>query len=607
MTAEKPIFVTQPNMPPLDEFIPYLERIWESRQLTNCGPMHQRLETSLANYLGVPHVALFNNGTNALLTSLQALGISGEVITTPYSFAATAHSLLWNKLTPVFADIESGSFNIDPDRIEAAITPNTSAIMPVHCYGDPCQVERIREIAAHHRLRVIYDAAHAFGVRYRSESLLRHGDLAVLSFHATKVFNTFEGGAIVCHDPATKARIDQLKNFGIVDEDRIEATGLNGKMNELQASFGLLQLLHLAPALSRRNAIDEAYRRALADIPGIRCIPPPANTERNCTYFPILVGTGARRDRDTLHMELRKRGIFARRYFYPLLSDLPMYAGFRVGLVRQSAERVAGCASGPVPADSRRADGRRRRPCRRRCPWLISGAIVKLAIMQPYFLPYFGYFQLIAAVDLFVLYDDIKYTKKGWINRNRMLQNGKAVTFSLPLKGDSDYLDVRERRLAENFDRDKLLNQFIGAYRHAPHFSRTITLLEQVMRYEDTNLFGFLHHSIARTCEHLGIATEIRVSSGVAVDRNLKGQDRVLAMCGELGASTYVNAIGGMGLYSGESFREKSVELKFVRSMPFEYPQFGDEFVPWLSIIDVMMFNPRETIAAVTSDSYDLV
>ncbi len=327
MITEKPILVTQPLLPPLDEFIPYLERIWESRRLTNGGPMHQRLEAALADYLGVPQVALFNNGTNALLTALQALGISGEVITTPYSFAATAHSLLWNNLTPVFADIGPASFNIDPDRIEAAITPLTTAIMPVHCYGDPCEVERIREIAAHHRLRVIYDAAHAFGVRHKGESLLRHGDLAVLSFHATKVFNTFEGGAIVCHDPATKLQIDRLKNFGIVDEDRIEAAGLNGKMNELQAAFGLIQLLHLAPALSRRRAIDDAYRREVADIPGINCVPSPAETERNCAYFPILIGSGARCDRDTMYMELRERGIFARRYFYPLLSELPMYSG----------------------------------------------------------------------------------------------------------------------------------------------------------------------------------------------------------------------------------------------------------------------------------------
>jgi dTDP-4-amino-4,6-dideoxygalactose transaminase len=328
MTSGKPILVTQPQLPPLDEFIPYLERIWSSRQLTNGGPMHVELEAALAEYLGVPHVALFNNGTNALLTALQALGLSGEVVTTPYSFAATTHALLWNNLRPVFADIEPASFNIDPERIEAAITPATTAILPVHCYGDPCRVERIREIAARRGLRVVYDAAHAFGVRHRGESLARHGDLAVLSFHATKVFNTFEGGAIVCHDAQMKQHIDRLKNFGIVDEDRIEAAGLNGKMNEVQAAFGLLQLRHLAPALERRRAIDAAYRQALDGIPGIRCLPPPPETERNCAYFPILVGDGARRGRDDLYRDLQTRGIFCRRYFHPLLSALPMYSGF---------------------------------------------------------------------------------------------------------------------------------------------------------------------------------------------------------------------------------------------------------------------------------------
>ncbi len=216
--------------------------------------------------------------------------------------------------------------------------------------------------------------------------------------------------------------------------------------------------------------------------------------------------------------------------------------------------------------------------------------------MQPYFFPYLGYFQLIAAVDLFVVYDNIKYTKKGWINRNRMLRNGRAVTFSLPLKRDSDHLNVCERRLADDFDSDKLLNQIMGAYRSAPYFARTIPLLEQIVRHEDMNLFGFLHHSIVRTCEHLGIATEIRISSGIAIDRDLKNQDRVLATCEALGASTYVNAVGGMELYSKEAFQDKGVDLKFIRSNSFEYPQFGNEFVPWLSIVDVMMFNPIDAI-----------
>ena len=232
---------------------------------------------------------------------------------------------------------------------------------------------------------------------------------------------------------------------------------------------------------------------------------------------------------------------------------------------------------------------------------------MRLAIMQPYFFPYIGYFQLIAAVDLFIVYDNIKYTKKGWINRNRMLQNGKDVMFSLPLKSDSDYLDVCERELAADFNRDKLLNQFKGAYRRAPYFAQTFPLVEQIVRYEDANLFRFLHHSIVKTCEHLGITTEIRISSDIAIDHGLKNQDKVLALCEAVGANTYVNAIGGMELYSKEAFREKGIELKFIKSKPFEYPQFGDEFVPWLSIIDVMMFNPLDTIRTCISTNYELI
>ena len=227
--------------------------------------------------------------------------------------------------------------------------------------------------------------------------------------------------------------------------------------------------------------------------------------------------------------------------------------------------------------------------------------------MQPYFFPYIGYFQLIAAVDLFIVYDNIKYTKKGWINRNRMLHNGKDVTFSLPLKSDSDYLDVVERELAADFNRDKLLSQFKGAYRRAPYFEQTFPLVEQIVRYGDANLFRFLHHAIVKTCEHLGITTEIRISSDVAIDHDLKTQDKVLALCAAVGASTYVNAIGGMEMYSKEAFREKSIDLKFVQSKPFEYAQFGAVFVPWLSIIDVMMFNPLDTIQACISTNYELI
>jgi WbqC-like protein family len=230
-----------------------------------------------------------------------------------------------------------------------------------------------------------------------------------------------------------------------------------------------------------------------------------------------------------------------------------------------------------------------------------------LAVMQPYFFPYIGYFQLIAAVDLFIVYDNIKYTKKGWINRNRMLENGKDVMFSLPLKSDSDYLDVYERELAPDFNRDKLLNQFKGAYRRAPYFAQTFPLIDQVVRYEDMNLFRFLHHSIVKTCGHLGITTEIRMSSGIAIDHGLKNQDKVLALCEAVGATTYVNAIGGIELYSKETFREKGIDLKYIQSKAFEYQQFGDPFVPWLSIIDVMMFNPINTIQTRISANYKLI
>lgn len=231
---------------------------------------------------------------------------------------------------------------------------------------------------------------------------------------------------------------------------------------------------------------------------------------------------------------------------------------------------------------------------------------MRLAIMQPYFFPYIGYFQLIASVDLFIVYDNIKYTKKGWINRNRMLQNGKDVMFSLPLKSDTDYLDVCQRELSTDFNRDKLLNQIKGAYRRAPYFEQTFPLIGEIVRHENTNLFRFLQHAIVRTCEHLGITTEIRISSDIAIDHTLKNQDKVLALCEAVGANTYVNAIGGMELYSKETFRDKGIDLKFIQSKPFEYPQLGDVFVPWLSIIDVMMFNPMDAIRDCISTQFDL-
>jgi dTDP-4-amino-4,6-dideoxygalactose transaminase len=323
----KPIYVTQPALPPLEEFQPYLEQIWESKWLTNNGPFHQELEKKLAEYLGVEHLALFANGTLALVTALQALRITGEVITTPFSFVATAHSLLWNGIKPVFVDIHPETFNLDPEKIEVAITPHTTAIMPVHVYGKPCDVEKIQNIADTYGLKVIYDAAHAFGVNYKGKSLLKHGDLSTLSFHATKVFNTFEGGAIVCPDAKTKKRIDDLKNFGFHDEVTVVAPGINAKMNELQAAFGLLQLKHVDKAIDRRREIDNLYREGLSSVSGIFCPLLPTDTIYNYAYFPILIEKEYPLSRDELNDKLRQQGIFARRYFYPLISDFPMYRG----------------------------------------------------------------------------------------------------------------------------------------------------------------------------------------------------------------------------------------------------------------------------------------
>lgn len=321
------IYVTQPHLPPLEEFLPYLQQIWSSRVLTNGGPFHQQFERELCEYLGVSHLSLFANGTLALVTALQALRITGEVITTPYSFVATTHSLLWNGVRPVFVDIDPHTLNIDPARIEAAITPQTTAIMPVHCYGHPCNVEAIQKIADDYNLRVIYDAAHAFGVRTGTSSVLQHGDLSILSFHATKVFNTFEGGAIICPDAKTKQRIDHLKNFGFVDETTVVASGINGKMSEINAAFGLLQLKHIDDALERRKAIDARYRELLRDIPGIRCQEGSGESTANYAYFPIHVEAEYPLSRDALFAKFRQHDIYARRYFYPLISDFPMYRG----------------------------------------------------------------------------------------------------------------------------------------------------------------------------------------------------------------------------------------------------------------------------------------
>lgn len=342
----KPIYVTQPHLPPLEEFIPYLEKIWENKWLTNGGPFHQELEKELAEYLGVEHIALFTNGTLALVTALQALRITGEVITTPFSFVATAHSLLWNGIKPVFVDIDPETFNLDPEKIEAAITPHTTAILPVHVYGNPCNVEKIQKIADTYGLKVIYDAAHAFGVKYKGESILKHGDLSILSFHATKVFNTFEGGAIICPDAKTKNRIDNLKNFGYSGEVTVIAPGINAKMNEVQAAFGLLQLKHIDKAICRRREIDALYRVQLSSIPGISCHSLPAETIHNFSYFPISINKEYPLLRDELNEKLRQHGIFPRRYFYPLISEFSMYRGLpsaessNLPTAKKAADRV---------------------------------------------------------------------------------------------------------------------------------------------------------------------------------------------------------------------------------------------------------------------------
>ena len=319
------IYVTQPVLPPLEEFLPYLQQIWASRILTNGGPFHQQLEQALCDYLGVNHISLFTNGTIALVTALQALRITGEVITTPYSFVATSHSLLWNGIKPVFVDIDPNTLNLDPTKIESAITPQTTAIMPVHCYGHPCNVEAIQKIADIYNLKVIYDAAHAFGVQDAQGSILRYGDLSVLSFHATKVFNTFEGGAIISPDAKSKQRIDHLKNFGFVDEVTVVAPGINGKMSEFNAALGIVQLQHLNSALARRKEIDATYRDLLKNVKGIRYLQDTGETFANYAYFPIMVDADYPISRDKLYQKLKDNRIFARRYFYPLISDFPMY------------------------------------------------------------------------------------------------------------------------------------------------------------------------------------------------------------------------------------------------------------------------------------------
>jgi len=325
MRLAKPLYVTQPALPPIEDFAPYIEKIWESGWITNNGPFHNQLEEALCDSLGVKNLSLFCNGTTALMAALRALDLKGEVITTPYSFVATSHSLLWNGLKPVFADIDPGTMNMDPGRIEEAIGPRTTAILPVHCYGRPCDMDAIEKIAETHGLKVIYDAAHAFKVEQQDNSILNNGDLSILSFHATKVFNTFEGGAIICPDEETKTHIDRIKNFGFVDETTVTTPGINGKMNELQAAFGLLQLEHIENVIQQRKNVDSIYRQELSDVEGIEFLPQPDSTTSNYSYFPILVTDEYPESRNELYQRLKDNNVIARRYFYPLISNMPMY------------------------------------------------------------------------------------------------------------------------------------------------------------------------------------------------------------------------------------------------------------------------------------------
>lgn len=324
----KPIYVTQPDLPPLEEFTEYLQKIWDSKILTNNGPFHQQLEAELCKYLGVKYISLFSNGTLALITALQAMKITGEVITTPFSFVATTHSLWWNGIKPVFCDIEPGTFNLNPGKIEAAITPHTTAILPVHVYGNPCRVDQLQKIADTYGLKIIYDACHTFGERVNQNSILNYGDLSILSFHATKVFTTFEGGAIVCHDEKMKKRIDYLKNFGFADEVTVVAPGINAKMNEVQAAFGLLQLKHIDKAIQKRKGIALLYREKLKGLKGITLMHEESEVNYNYSYFPILIDSKEYNlSRDEVYSLFKKHNIYSRRYFYPLISSFPTYKG----------------------------------------------------------------------------------------------------------------------------------------------------------------------------------------------------------------------------------------------------------------------------------------
>ncbi|MCF0206161.1 MAG: DegT/DnrJ/EryC1/StrS family aminotransferase [Bacteroidales bacterium] len=334
MCKTKQLTVTSPLLPPLEEFIPYLRQIWDSRWITNNGQMHQQLEKALAEYLGVEYISLFTNGTLPLITALQALDLrQGEVITTPYSFVATSHSIWWNGLKPVFVDVEPDTGNIDASKIEAAITEKTVAIMPVHVYGSPCDVDAIQAIADKHKLKVIFDAAHAFGVKRHGQSVLHFGDMSTLSFHATKAYTTIEGGALICHSAEMKKKIDFLKNFGFNGETEVVGPGINSKMDEVRAAFGLLNLKYVDAAIARRREIAEKYINALKDVRGIKLLSPlvksfeaNASVRLNYSYFPIFVDAEAYgRTRDELYFAMKEQNVLGRRYFYPLISSFEPY------------------------------------------------------------------------------------------------------------------------------------------------------------------------------------------------------------------------------------------------------------------------------------------
>jgi dTDP-4-amino-4,6-dideoxygalactose transaminase len=327
--TKKPIYVTKPYLPPLEELKPYLEQIWDTRVLTNNGPFLQQFEKNLSEYLHIPYITVVVNGTSALEIALECLGISGEVITTPYSFVATSQALLWKNIRPVFVDIESDFCTIDPGEIEKAITDNTTAILPVHVYGFPCKIDQIQAIADKYNLKIIYDAAHAFGVKYKGESITTYGDLSILSFHATKVFNTFEGGAIICHDAETKKSLDSLRDFGYFGDKDVVQRGINAKMNEFQAAVGILQLNYIDGIIDRLKKLHSLYSTKLINIHGLSVLGLPEETEWNYSYYPVFINENLYGcSTDVILTKLKNNGIHCRRYFYPLIYSLELFKNF---------------------------------------------------------------------------------------------------------------------------------------------------------------------------------------------------------------------------------------------------------------------------------------